>query len=430
METANDNCQLLFIVHRTVLFVDPPAFCTTVEQLVAPALRSRPLAVAPPGAERGTILALSPEAESAGVRRGMATRLAKKLCRDLILVPPNPRLYARASRALDEVLRVYAPVIEPRWYGHAFLDISGTQRLFGPAVDVAEKIRREAQDRLRLPLWVGVATNKLVSEAATRVGRANGPIEVIQGAEQSFLAPHHIDMLPGTPNRVRERLDDYQLDIIGEIAVIPEADLYAVLGREGRELRTRARGIDPRPVLPPEVRAEYRVTHTLATDTNDLGVLHPLLRRLTELLGRRLRQRGLAARRLAVGIDYVDYESDSHAMAIREAALDVELWDASRRALSQAMARRLAVRQVTVTVDRLIEANLQLDLWEPAMPRTAVLQRAVDAIGGQAGRRPGGQKRLTAHRSRLTSHDQVSTILPNGSFASMALCASTMSSNA
>jgi len=395
---------------RTILFVDPPAFCTTVEQLVAPALRSRPLAVAPPGAERGTILALSAEAEAAGVRRGMATRLARKLCRDLVLVPPNPKLYARASRALDEVLRVYAPVIEPRWYGHAFLDLSGTERLFGPAVDVAERIRREVRDRLRLPLWVGVAGNKLVSEAATRVGRADGrtggrsvssadpsirrsdpwPMFVEGGAEQSFLAPRHIDILPDVPDRIRVRLDDYQLDLIGDIAAIDESDLYAVFGREGRALRAQARGIDPRPVLAPEVRAEYRVSHTLATDTNDLGVLHALLRRLTERLGQRLRHRGLAARRLAVGIDYVDYDSAVRALPIREAALDVELWDASRRALSQALARRLAVRQVTVTVDRLIEANLQLDLWEPAMPRAAVLQRALDGVrraDGRTGRR-------------------------------------------
>ena len=400
---------------RSVLFVDPPAFCTTVEQLVAPALRSRPLAVAPPGAERGTILALSPEAEAAGVRRGMATRLARKLCRDLVLVPPNPRLYARASRALDEVLRIYAPVIEPRWYGHAFLDISGTERLFGPAVDVAERIRREVRERLRLPLWVGVAGNKLVSEAATRVGRADGrtgrraetdyptirptdiwPMHVAQGMEQSFLAPHHIDILPEVPDRIRARLDDYQLDLIGAIAAIEEADLYAVFGREGRALRAQARGIDARPVLPPEVRAEYRVMHTLATDTNDLGVLHGLLRRLTERLGQRLRQRGLAARRLTVGIDYVDYESDCRALPIREAALDVELWDASRRALAQAMARRLAIRQVTVTVDRLIEANLQLDLWEPATTRATVLQRALDNIDGRTGRRTDGRLRLTA----------------------------------
>ncbi len=90
---------------RSVLYIDPPAFCTTVEALVAPALRDRPVAVAAPGADRATILALSPEAAAAGIERGMAVRLARKRCPDLLLLPPNPRLYARASRALHEVLR-------------------------------------------------------------------------------------------------------------------------------------------------------------------------------------------------------------------------------------------------------------------------------------------------------------------------------------
>ena len=104
----------------------------------------------------------------AGITRGMPMRQAKKLCPDLILRPPNPALYARASRALHEILRRYAPIIEPKGYGHAFLDLTGTGRLFGPAVDVAARIQREAGHRLRLPLAVGVAQNKLVSEAASK----------------------------------------------------------------------------------------------------------------------------------------------------------------------------------------------------------------------------------------------------------------------
>src|SRR5919106_1712909 len=154
---------------RSVLFIDPPAFRTTVEELVAPALRTRPIVVAPPGADRAVVLALSSEARRAGIQRGMPVRLAQKRCPDLVLLPPNPRLYARASRALLEVLRLYAPVIEPHGYGHAFLDLTGTGRLFGPAVDVAARVQREVRKRLHLPLSVGVAANKLVSQAATTV---------------------------------------------------------------------------------------------------------------------------------------------------------------------------------------------------------------------------------------------------------------------
>ena len=270
---------------RSVLYIDPPAFCTSVEGIVAPALRTRPVAVAPPGADRATILALSAEARLAGLTQGMPVRRALKLCPDLVLLPPNPHLYARASRALHEVLRIYAPVIEPRGYGHAFLDLTGTGRLFGPAVDVAARVQREVRERLRLPVSVGIAGNKLVSRAATTVVKPEPLLEVPGGAEAGFLAPHPLDVLPDLNPGIRSRLDDYQLELIGEVAAIAESALCAVFGSTGRTLRARARGIDPSPVLPPERRAEFYVAHTLATDTNDLGVLHPLLRVLGERLG-------------------------------------------------------------------------------------------------------------------------------------------------
>jgi DNA polymerase IV len=353
---------------RSVLFVDPPAFCTTVEGLAAPALRTRPVAVAPPGADRATILALSAEARLAGIERGMLVRQALKRCPDLVLLPPNPRLYARASRALHEVLRIYAPVIEPHGYGHAFLDLTGTGRLFGPAVDVAARVQREVRERLRLPLSVGVAANKLVSQAATTVVKPEPLLEVPGGGEASFLAPHPLDVLPDLHPRMRRRLDDYQLDLIGEVAAITESALCAVFGGAGRMLRAQARGIDPRPVLSPEQQAEFHVAHALTTDTNDLGVLYPLLRLLGERLGRRLRRRGLVARRLRVALGYADHTDAARAVTLKAAALDIELWEAARRAFALANAKRLAVRCVSLTLDQIEEAETQIDLWDEGEP--------------------------------------------------------------
>ncbi|HUF36561.1 MAG TPA: hypothetical protein VMN37_11465 [Gemmatimonadales bacterium] len=371
---------------RSVLFVDPPAFCTTVEALVAPALRSRPAVVAPPGADRAVVLALSAEARLAGIERGMAVRQARKLCPDLLFLPPNPRLYARASRALHEILRAYAPVIEPRGYGHAFLDLTGTGRLFGPAVDVAARVQREVRERIRLPVSVGVATNKLVSQAVIRVGRGaedgGSPWQVSAGGEPGFLAPLSVQLWPEVSERILWRLDDYQLDLIGEVAAIPENALCAVFGGIGRTLRARARGVDPRPVLPPERLAEFHLEHTLATDTNDLGVLHPLLRLMTERLGRRLRRGGLAAGRLRVEATYADHTAVTRAVSLPAAVLDAELWDAARRAFTLANAKRLAVRAVGVTVDRLEEANPQLDLW---VEQEAGPVSSAHPAGGQAG---------------------------------------------
>jgi DNA polymerase IV len=398
---------------RQVIYIDPPAFCTTVEGLVAPALRERPVVVAAPGADRATVLALSPEARAAGLSRDMPVRQAKKVCPDVIILPPNPRLYARASRALHEILRCYAPIIEPRSWGHAYLDVSGTGRLFGPAVDVAARIARESRERLGLAVSAGVAVNKLVSAACGALINQGGtglasPFEVIPGAEPGFLAPRPVSLLPDLSEPVREQLDEYQLDLIGEIAAIEPAALAGVFGPPGYTLHAQARGVDPRPVLPPEVKAEFRAAHTLATDTNDLGVLHRLLRRLVDRLGQRLRQRRLAARRLTVKLAYTDYATAHRSLPLAPAALDLELYDAARRAFALANQRTVAIRAVGITVDRLLEADTQLELFEvpgrsedwgplrtavtkssaePPSRRAAELQRSIDRIRSRWGRR-------------------------------------------
>jgi DNA polymerase-4 len=408
---------------RSVLFVDPPAFCTTLEGLVAPALRTRPLAVAPSGADRATILALSAEARSAGLLRGMSVRKAQRLCPDLVVLPPNPQLYARASRALHQILRVFAPTIEPRGYGHAFLDLTGTGRLFGLPQDVAVRIQREASERLRIPLSVGVATNKLVSQAAIRADRRTGSLidsdsllYVPSGSERGFLAPHPIEVLPELDPGIRARLEDYQLELIGEVAAISESALCAVFGRGGRLLRARAQGIDPRPVLSPECQSEFHLAHTLTTDTNDLAVLHPMLRLLSERLGHRLRRRGLTAGQLHLTATYADYTVVARAVTLKAAILDAELWDAARRAFALANSKRLAVRSVALTLDRLMETEAQLELWADRPSDRSVgvnqLQHAIDRIYiryGAGALRRGGP--LTAHRSPLNPH-HTTTIFP------------------
>jgi DNA polymerase-4 len=385
---------------RSVLFIDPPAFCTTVEALVAPALRGRPVAVAAPGADRATVLALSPEAHAAGITRGMPVRQAQKRCPDLALLPPNPKLYARASAALHDIFRRYAPVIEPRGYGHAYLDVTGTGALFGPPVDVALRIHREARSGIRLPVTVGVGANKLVTTVAAgqrdtdRSSSRDAVIPVPEGGEAAFLSPHRVTLLPDVAERIRERLDDYQLELIGEVAAIGAPALGQVFGRAGAELHAKARGIDPRPVLPPAIRREFRAAHTLATDTNDLGVLLALLRRLTERLGTKLRTRHLVTRRLRLDLAYADYSTSGRIVTLPGAALDVALLDAARRAFTLANTKRIAVRTVALAAEQLMEMEMQMELFGGAEAgkresgeagKSVVIQDAIDQIRNRWG---------------------------------------------
>jgi DNA polymerase-4 len=308
------------------------------------------VAVAPPGAERAVVLALSTEARRAGIERGMAVREAWRLC-------PG--------------------------------------RLLGPPVDVADRVRREVGRRLRFPLSVGVAANKLVSQAVVRADRrSDGPerdaLVVPFGVEAGFLAPHPLAVLPDLHPRMRSRLDDYQLDLIGEVAAIPESALCSVFGGAGRTLRARSLGIDPRPVLPPERLAELSASHIFTTDTNDLAVLHPLLRMLTERLGRRLRRGGLVARRLRLTVGYADHTDAVRAVPLSDSTLDAGLWDAARRAFALANNKRIAVRGVTVSMERVEETSGQMDLWQsvaPSAPRPRALQHALDRIQSRYGSR-------------------------------------------
>ena len=378
---------------KSVLFIDPPEFCIRVESLVAPRLRERPIVVAAPGAERATVLALSAEARAAGIQRGTEVRVARKICPDLVVLPPNPELYARASRAFHAVIGRYAPIIEPHGYGHAFCDVTGTERLFGPPVDVAWKLSRAVKEEVRLPVAVGVATNKLVSEVAAEVGksasRQDGKIlmdallqPVTPGTEAAFLAPNHVDLLPDLEQKLRDRLDEYQLERIGQVAQIPAPELCAVFGARGRSLHATALGIDPRPVLPPAVKAEFRVEHTLATDTNDRGELDRLLCALADALGRRLRRRHLATRRLRLMITYSDWTEGAQTLRLRPIQLDADLRAAARGALAALLTRTVGLRTIAMVVDGLMEADAQLELWEgdQATRRLGEQQKALDQI--------------------------------------------------
>ena len=171
---------------RTILHVDLDAFFAAVEQRDNPALRGKPVAVGGGGAsDRGVVSAASYEARKFGVRSAMPLRTAAALCPQLIFVPVDGRKYSRVSKEVMAVLRRYTPVVEQLSIDEAFLDLTGTEGLFGPGEEVGRRIKADVRREIQLTVSVGVASNRLVAKIASELGKPDGLVVVPAGVRRS-----------------------------------------------------------------------------------------------------------------------------------------------------------------------------------------------------------------------------------------------------
>lgn len=370
---------------RVILYINPLTFPIAVERVAQHSARlaGRPMVLAPGGTDRAIIWSASSEAALAGVEAGMPIYQALRRCPDLVLLPPRYGLYRRAAAALERILHPYVPIIEPHTLGHAYGDLTGTFKLFGPATDIAARIRREIWGKLGLPVTVGLAVNKVVSEVAAHMFKPEPVVDVRPGQEPAFLAPHPLAALPGATPALREQLARYNVQCIGTLAALSRVQIEGVLGRRGALLHTRANGIDPRPVVPPARRETLRARATLRMETNDRDLLMTELRRLAEQLGRSLRLRHVTADRLELVARYADHRDAAGAMPLEPATdLDVELTAAARALAERLLTRRIALTALGLTVALGVGSDVQLSLFDPVLlaVRRQTLNAAIDGV--------------------------------------------------
>jgi DNA polymerase-4 len=346
-----------------VVHLDVADFAVAVERVVDPGLRGWPVIVAP-NAPRALVSALSIEARREGIHRGMEVREALRRCRSVRVIRPNEPLYARAFRAVGEVADRFSPVQEPRSAGRIYLDITGTDRLFGSPLDLAARLRKELTQRLRLDAAVGVAVNKLVSRVAADLAEPAGLLDVRAGDEAPFLAPLRVSRLPGVGNAVRRELDALNIRRVRQLAIMEPAHLDLAFGRLGAVLQQRARGIDPRPVRRSAEKPEIVREKTLDDDSNNPVVLRAAFRGLVEEAGRELRSRDLTAVRLVLELRYTDSKA-ARRTASTDCPLDqaAELWREGDALLQKVLSRRVRVRYMRFRLTGLACRPRQLSLF-------------------------------------------------------------------
>ena len=381
-------------VAATILHVDLDAFFAAVEQRDRPELRGRPVIVG--GGDRnarGVVSAASYEARVFGVRSAMPLRTAGALCPTGVFLPVDGAKYSAVSRQVMVILRGFTPLVEPVSIDEAFLDVAGTETLFGPAEVVAGEVKSAIRRELELTASVGVATTKLVAKIASDLRKPDGLVSVEPGTEAAFLAPLPIERLWGVGARTRAVLAEYGVRTIGDLAALPLDLLVRRFGNGGPQLAARALGIDPSPVGDGAATKSVSHEHTFDVDTADWEVIERTLLALSEGVAARLRAGRVKAGTVAVRLRDSDFVTISRQRTLKAPTdLTEPIW---RTALSlvRPEVRGMRVRLLGVAASHLTDRE-QLALFgaDDARRRRAV--EASDAIRERFGTRAITRARL------------------------------------
>lgn len=375
-------------MHPAILHVDMDAFYASVEQRDDPSLRGKPVIVG--GTKgRGVVSAASYEARKFGVHSAMPISTARRLCPQGIFVPVRMSHYADISRQIRAIFLSFTPLVEPLSLDEAFLDVHGCEGLFGPAPEIARKIKDRVRAETGLVASVGVAPNKYLAKLASDIGKPDGYVILQPEQVTDFLAPLPVSRIWGVGAKGEKRLHDMGIRTIGQIAGLPEKLLSDRLGEMGRHIWRLANGIDDRTVVPDREAKSVSTETTFGHDIGDRATLRVWLLDLVDHLASRLRHEGLWARTIDLKIRSSDFRTITRSATLAEATNGTNaIWKVAgelfERSLSAELmpVRLLGVGATKLTREPIVQGNL---FEENADPKQAALDQTIDTIRGQFG---------------------------------------------
>ena len=317
---------------KTVFHVDMDAFFVSVEELFDPSLKGKPVVVGGQRNERGVVSAASYEARKFGVHSAMPLRTAAKLCPQAIFVDGHPDRYRECSAKVHEVLESFSPQVEMVSIDEAYLDMTGTERLHGPPLLAADKLHQKMKDRTQLNCSIGIGTSRLVAKVCSGKAKPHGVLYAMPGQEPAFLAPLGIREIPGVGKVTEQKLHELGILTVGDMAKLDESLLEQHLGKWGLALAGKAKGEDAGAWFAGEI-GEFEGPksisheHTYDLDTANLVEIEATLMRLSEMVGRRLREQQLHARTLQLKLRYKDFTTITRAHSLEQPTqLDNEIY--------------------------------------------------------------------------------------------------------
>jgi DNA polymerase IV len=355
---------------KTIFHVDMDAFFVSVEELFDPSLKGKPVVVGGQRDERGVVSAASYEARKFGVHSAMPLRTAAKLCPPAIFVNGHPERYRECSEKVYEVLNAFSPRVEMASIDEAYLDMTGTNRLHGPPLRAADALHKKMKTETQLNCSIGIGVTRLIAKVSSAKAKPNGVLWVVPGQEAKFLAPLDVRDIPGVGKAMEQNLHAMGIRQVGDLAKLPERDLEEQFGKWGLALAGKARGEDAGGWFDTEVGEDtdpksISHEHTFNEDTAKIAQLESMLMRLSEMVGRRLREHGLYARTIQLKLRYKDFTTITRAHSLAAPTqLDTEIFTQVRTLFRRNWKAGAEVRLLGVHVSSFDEPAGQINLLE------------------------------------------------------------------
>lgn len=380
----------------TILHADLDAFYASVEQLLNPSLRGKPVLVG-----GGVVVAASYEARAFGVHAPMTAREALQLCPKAIVVQGHFERYLDLSEQVMAIFEDSTPLVEQISVDEAFLDVSGTTHLLGNPSDIAREIRRRVRDEVGLPLSVGVASTKFLAKIASARAKPDGLVVVDLGTELDFLHPLPVEALWGVGKVTAARLHRFGIGTIGELAQVQPASLAPVLGLGASgALGALSWNRDPRPVRVGRRAGSVGSQQALGrglTNTEEMAVV---VLGLADRIGRRLRAKGRSGSTVSVRVRYPGPRlvSRSHTLTSPTAStaalanLGMELVHRALQVSDEEPVTLIGMAVSNLTTDQYLQLELDIDdgdmlrIGSSEDVRRRSLDESVDAVRDRFGR--------------------------------------------
>jgi len=376
---------------RQIIHVDMDAFYASVEQRDRPELRGRAVIVGGAPKARGVVSAASYEARKFGVHSAMPTAQALRRCPHAILLPVRMERYAEVSHEIQSIFERYTPLVEPISLDEAFLDVTASTNLFGPAERIGRSIKEQIVSQTQLTASVGVAPNKFLAKLASDLKKPDGFVVITEQNKQQILDPLGVGRIWGVGKVTEKALRSRGIRTIADLRAASEVELQSIVGNGAAGLLRLARGEDDSEVEAARQAKSLSSEQTFVTDISDTTILLGVLLEQVEEVAQRLRRRRLKARTVTLKLRYGDFRTVTRSETLGEATNLTQVLRATAERVfrqwqrSESGALRLLGFGATGLESQ--EAGQATLFTDPEAERLRRLDQAMDAIRDRYGGR-------------------------------------------